>query len=80
MEEVVEPWSVHALHVGVLVTPGKGLLTDDSVDRVELRDVRIIDILAVLQEKVCINITYYTTRNILCPCDSRSANNQLLGF
>ena len=48
---MVEARSISTLDIGVLVTPGKGLLADDSVGRVELRDIRIINILTVLRTK-----------------------------
>ena len=49
MEEVIETTAIHTFDITVLVTPGKGLFTDNRVDWCQLRDIRIIHELAILQ-------------------------------
>ena len=49
VKEMVETRSIHALDIRVLIAPGKGLLTDDGVNRVKFRNIGIIHILTVLK-------------------------------
>ena len=58
VEEMVEPGATHALDVGVLVAPGKGLLTDDGVDLAQLWHIRIVHVLAVLTKIIFVNIIF----------------------
>ena len=79
VEKVVEPWPIHTLDIGVLVTPSKGLLADDSVDRVELRNIRIISIMTVLTRKLCINAIFLISKYKLYLCDLKNVDSLLPG-
>ena len=56
MEEVVEPRPTHTFHVGVLVAPSKRLLANDRVHLVQLRNIWVIDVLAVLNKSLIMKI------------------------
>ena len=52
VEEVVKSRSIHALDVAVLVAPGEALLADHRVNRVQVRNVGVINKLAILDTKI----------------------------
>ena len=80
MEKVVEPTSIHTLNITVLVTPGKRLLTDNSVHWCQLRDIRIIYKLTILRKthKIQAHVKNVISINFIIPylCGSESEDNQ----
>lgn len=79
MKEMVEPASIHAFYITVLIAPGKGLLADDSVHTGQFWYIRIIDKLAILwtnTEKLAI---FFVQMQKPYPCDSGSEDSQLQG-
>ena len=49
MEKMIKSWTIHALHIAVLITPCKRLFADDGVDGVQFRNIRVIHKLTVLE-------------------------------
>ena len=65
VEEVIESRSIHGLHIGICVRPGKALFTYDCIYWLQLRFVRIEHRLTFLKKTFAVVVkNYYLTLSL----------------